>query len=243
MIKKNYISQVVGQMGASPSTLRYWEKQGLLHFPREGENGYRIPDLHTMIEISEVLFYRSLSLPLEDIRKIPDLEGEELEALLERNQEKLLKKIQELELSLKRIEGMKQVLKQTKELQKEGFSLVRQKLPELCRFSFEDGEAVEQYIYESYQSAVAFIGGKMEYGVFLPPKKGRVRLRAADREERQYVRGLFLMNKEGESHNLEAFRQWAQERGRETGDFVARYLTRMNQEGQWDCREGFLEIK
>ena len=52
-------------MGASPSALRYWEKQGLLHFPREEENGYRIPDLHMMIEISEVLFYRSLSLPLE----------------------------------------------------------------------------------------------------------------------------------------------------------------------------------
>ena len=51
------------------------------------------------------------------------------------------------------------------------------------------------------------------------------------------------MNKEGESHNLEAFRQWAQERGRETGDFVARYPTTMNQEGQWDCWEGFLEIK
>ena len=84
----------------------------------------------------------------------------------------MLKKIQELELSLKRIEGMKQVLKQTKELQKEGFSLVRQKLPELCRFSFEDGEAVEQYIYESYQSAVAFIGGKMGSGVFSRKREG-----------------------------------------------------------------------
>ena len=72
---------------------------------------------------------------------------------------------------MKRIEGMKQVLKQTKELQKEGFSLVSQKLPELCRFSFEDGEAVEQYIYESYQSAVAWIGGEMEMEFFCLRKR------------------------------------------------------------------------
>ena len=42
------------------------------------------------------------------------------------------------------------------------------------------------------------------------------------------MRGLFLMNQEGESQ-VGAFRQWARERGRKTGDFVARYLTRMNQ--------------
>ena len=80
MIKKNYISQVAGQMGASPSALRYWENREA-DFP-EGKTdiGFRI--CNTTIEISEVLFYRSLSLPLEDMGDSPS-GGEELEALLE----------------------------------------------------------------------------------------------------------------------------------------------------------------
>ena len=83
-----------GTDGSVPlSALRCWEKQDFLHFPEKGKMDIRLLRICTqMIEISEVLFYRSLSLPLEDIRKIPDLEGEELEALLEQESGEIAEK-------------------------------------------------------------------------------------------------------------------------------------------------------
>ena len=50
------------------------------------------------------------------------------------------------------------------------------------------------------------------------------------------------MNKEGESQSGSIPAVGAGE-GERNGGFWSSYLTRMNQEGQWDCWEGFLEIK
>ena len=48
------------------STLRFWEKKGLLS-PRKEDNNYREYSLPDLMKISDIVFYKNLGIPLKDI--------------------------------------------------------------------------------------------------------------------------------------------------------------------------------
>ena len=67
--------------GVSKRTLRYYDEIGLLRPERVNPNGYRIYGQMQVDLLQQILFYRELGLPLEEIReiiKIPDLTGKRL---------------------------------------------------------------------------------------------------------------------------------------------------------------------
>ncbi len=55
--------------GVSPRTLRYYEELGLLS-PKRISNGYRVYGQKEVDRLQQILFYRELGLPLEQIEKI-----------------------------------------------------------------------------------------------------------------------------------------------------------------------------
>jgi DNA-binding transcriptional MerR regulator len=58
--------------GITPRTLRYYDHIGLLKPSRVGTNGYRYYDRNALLRLQQILFYRELDLPLEQIREILD---------------------------------------------------------------------------------------------------------------------------------------------------------------------------
>ena len=100
MKETNYIADVAEIFHIPASTLRYWDEEGLIRFERSPDNNYRKTSIQTLADISEVILFRSLSIPLKEIRRIPTMGLEDLNHMLEKNESNLLQEIARRLLSM-----------------------------------------------------------------------------------------------------------------------------------------------
>ena len=61
------IKDAARYLGVAPSTLRYWEREGLVRAGRNRGNDYRQYALHDLIDASEIAFYRRLGVPVREL--------------------------------------------------------------------------------------------------------------------------------------------------------------------------------
>lgn len=90
----NRLAQV---SGVSKRTLRYYDEIGLLRPERVNPNGYRIYGQMQVDLLQQILFYRELGLPLEEIREIVKNPGFDREKALEEHLTALLQKKRQTE--------------------------------------------------------------------------------------------------------------------------------------------------
>jgi len=64
------INKLARLAGVSTRTLRYYDEIGLLEPSHIKENGYRIYGQTQIDQLQQIMLYRELSMPLEDIKKI-----------------------------------------------------------------------------------------------------------------------------------------------------------------------------
>jgi DNA-binding transcriptional MerR regulator len=64
------VKQLSTLAGISVRTLHYYDEIGLLQPDSVGANGYRYYDDQSILRLQQVLFYRELGLPLEEIKQI-----------------------------------------------------------------------------------------------------------------------------------------------------------------------------
>lgn len=88
------VKELAELSGVSGRTLRYYDKINLLKPKRIASNGYRIYGSEQVDQLQQILFYRAMELPLEEIRRMvsaPDFDRyralqEHLEGVLERRE-------------------------------------------------------------------------------------------------------------------------------------------------------------
>lgn len=80
------IKQLSTMAGVTTRTLRYYDEIGLLKPGRVGANGYRYYNQASLLLLQQIMFYRELDLPLEDIRNIVGQPGFDLVAALRGHQ-------------------------------------------------------------------------------------------------------------------------------------------------------------
>jgi DNA-binding transcriptional MerR regulator len=66
------VKQLSKLAGITPRTLHHYDRIGLLHPARVGENGYRYYDQSCLYRLQQILLYRELDLPLEQVKEILD---------------------------------------------------------------------------------------------------------------------------------------------------------------------------
>lgn len=64
------INQVEALVGISKKNIRFYESEGLLHPQRNTENGYREYSQEDVEVLNQIKFFRKLSIPIEEIRKM-----------------------------------------------------------------------------------------------------------------------------------------------------------------------------
>ncbi len=64
------VKQLSKLAGVTPRTLHHYDAIGLLKPSRVGGNGYRYYGEECLLRLQQILFYRELGIPLEDIKKI-----------------------------------------------------------------------------------------------------------------------------------------------------------------------------
>ena len=70
MRKVYKIGEVANILGVSADTIRYYEKNGIVYSHKDAANGYRYFTSADIYALLDVLFYRSMDIPVEEVCKI-----------------------------------------------------------------------------------------------------------------------------------------------------------------------------
>lgn len=90
--------------GVSPRTLRFYDEIGILKPARINSSGYRIYGRKEVDALQQILFYRELGVPLEDIREIMASPGFDALKALREHHGKLLEKRERLDRLILNVE-------------------------------------------------------------------------------------------------------------------------------------------
>lgn len=99
------IKQLSSLAGITSRTLRHYDEIGLLKPSRIGENGYRYYGEEPLLRLQQILFYRELGLPLDEIRKIMARCDFDALAALENHKMELEKRIERLLCLVKTVDN------------------------------------------------------------------------------------------------------------------------------------------
>jgi len=106
------VKEVSELAGVSVRTLHHYDEIGLLKPSEIGDNGYRLYSEQDLERLQQVLFFREMELPLQEVRRILDDPAYDRQRMLRIHKELLLKKkhrleqiIQSVEMTIQSIEG------------------------------------------------------------------------------------------------------------------------------------------
>jgi MerR family transcriptional regulator, thiopeptide resistance regulator len=90
------VKQLSKLAGVTPRTLHHYDEIGLLKPSRVGDNGYRYYGEESVLRLQQILFYRELGIPLEDIKKIMGRRNFDVMGALRSHKEALQKQVARL---------------------------------------------------------------------------------------------------------------------------------------------------
>jgi DNA-binding transcriptional MerR regulator len=145
--------------GVTPRTLHHYDDIGLLKPSRVGDNGYRYYGEESLLQLQQILFYRELDMPLEDIRKLMGRRDFDVQKALESHKESLSKQIERMNRLLATVDNTINHLKGKKTMSDnkffEGFSEEEQEKYALEAEQLYDAESVRESNrkWKSYSAA------------------------------------------------------------------------------------------
>lgn len=90
------INDIAKIFSTPKSTLRFWEEKELIHPERNEENDYRMYDLKELIHVGDIVFYRSLGLPINQLRDYRKMTGNQLDDLLTNAENEVAEELKKL---------------------------------------------------------------------------------------------------------------------------------------------------
>lgn len=138
------VKQLSRVAGITPRTLHYYDQIGLLKPSRVGENGYRYYGEDALVRLQQVLLYRELGMPLEQIADILDSADFDVLDSLHAHRAELLKRIRRLETLVQTVDKTIDHLKGNSEMEEKKF---------FAGFSDEQQAAYEKEAMQTYDPA------------------------------------------------------------------------------------------
>lgn len=102
------ISELADLLHTSKSALRYYEKEGLIRPERAESSGYRRYSFQSLIELSDVMLYRRLGIPVKEVRSLLDSSIEETYVKLDEAEDKALAQMRQLTEMLEQLSARRQ---------------------------------------------------------------------------------------------------------------------------------------
>ncbi|RJP51804.1 MAG: MerR family transcriptional regulator [Anaerolineaceae bacterium] len=153
------VKQLSKLAGVTPRTLHHYDQIGLLKPTRVGENGYRYYGEESLLRLQQILLYRELDIPLEDIKKIVGRRDFDVLGALQSHKDALQKQVTRLNRLLVTVDNTIHHLKGEKPMSNqglfEGFSEEEQEKYALEAEQMYDPETVRESNrkWKSYSAA------------------------------------------------------------------------------------------
>lgn len=142
------VKQLSKLAGVTPRTLHHYDDIGLLKPSRIGDNGYRYYEEEAVLRLQQILFYRELDIPLEEIKKIMAESHFDVLGALHSHKEALQKQARRLERLIQTVDHTIDYLKGNKPMSEkglfEGFSEEQQEKYALEAEQMYDPETVRE---------------------------------------------------------------------------------------------------
>lgn len=114
------VKQLSKMAGVTPRTLHHYDDIGLLKPSRIGDNGYRYYGEESLLKLQQILFYRELGFPLEEIKKIMGRRGFDVLTALESHKESLGRQMERTKRLLVTVDNTIQHIKGEKLMSQKG---------------------------------------------------------------------------------------------------------------------------
>jgi len=158
------VKQLSDLAGVSARTLHYYDAIGLLKPAKVGGNGYRHYSEDSLLRLQQILFYRELDLPLEEIKKIMGRRDFDILTALEGHRRELTKRMERLNNLVRTVDDTILHLKGLKEMsQKQLFAA----------FSEEEQEQYAREAEQMYDPAIVKASNK-KWKAYTAEEKKRI---------------------------------------------------------------------
>jgi DNA-binding transcriptional MerR regulator len=145
------VKQLSTLAGVTPRTLHHYDQIGLLKPESVGENGYRYYGEKSMLRLQQILFYRELDMPLDEIKTILTRRDFDVLAALENHKLELQKRIKRLNHLIETVDNTILHLKGQKEMSEKQY---------FEAFSDEQQAEYEREIAQKYDPATVKAASK-----------------------------------------------------------------------------------
>lgn len=246
MKKRNYIGMISELFKISSSKLRYWEEQSLIEFPRDKDNNYRFISLKTIFRIWHIIVYKNLSIPLKEIKIIPNMNIDELECILAQNRKKLIEELSDLEKTIKKIESKEKKIERVKYLKSNPCYIEKYIFPPIKLFNYSENylnKEMTQFHVSDVDEFVIVINSEKSiigHGIITSEDENNI-FREKDRCEKLYLSGL-LKVEEDEINNCSELILNAEKLGYKTGTIIGKYLISACENKRYDYYEAWVEL-
>ncbi|HND92778.1 MAG TPA: MerR family transcriptional regulator [Anaerolineales bacterium] len=114
------VKQLSTLAGVTPRTLHHYDEIGLLKPSRIGENGYRYYGEDALLKLQQILFYRELDIPLDEIKKIMGRRDFDVLGALQSHKDALSKQAVRINRLIQTVDNTIQHLKGKTKMSEEG---------------------------------------------------------------------------------------------------------------------------
>lgn len=114
------VKQLSTLAGVTPRTLHHYDEIGLLKPSRIGENGYRYYGEDALLKLQQILFYRELDIPLDEIKKIMGRRDFDVLGALQSHKDALNKQAVRINRLIQTVDNTIQHLKGKTKMSEEG---------------------------------------------------------------------------------------------------------------------------
>ena len=248
MENKNYIKEISELFGIPKSTLRYWDSEGIINFERDKSNGYRSFSLKTILDISDIAFYRSLNVPINELKHLHERDVDELEDIIKNSGKKVEEQILALQEMMRKIETRLKRIAQYRDFLEQPYSLGKPNFQKLIKNNFMTQEYAQKYISDPYGAATFFpIEGENKYEFGFISSDSYIDQDLLWNIEESTMNFVHcLLKVDANYSNVDCYaehRDYFNQKGYKMGNAVGRYLFTAYDRMLCDYYEGWIEIR
>jgi DNA-binding transcriptional MerR regulator len=132
------------------STLRYWEEMGVLRPEKDPENHYREYEIEDLMNISDIIFYKKLGLPLKNIRQMESTSPDEHYQLFEEKLADLKEEEKALQQRMEKLHHHMEAIQALRDLRENPYQETDIDTDCIVSFDFIEREKLLRYIENPY---------------------------------------------------------------------------------------------
>lgn len=232
------------------STLRFWEKKGLIKADRIISNNYRIYDYQTILKLTDLIHMKNMGMSLENMKKYPIMNLGQLEDLYSTHEDMLLETIKHYEEVHKRVTETRRLIQEFNMLTvSEEITISDPDIMQIIPHNrIDDKEVWKKYFSGQYQfGAIIFEKDKGEAWGWIPSsiEEDTEAIWEYKEGEKEYALfALWVDVYDRSKNNLKELSYKCLNMGFTPGITVARYIcTALEGDSRKDCYKAWVEIK